>query len=390
MVVSSVTPLMPGADLGEALGVARRGSPQQLEDHLLLLRAGRSRAGDGAGRLALEALVDQQGRVAAVVEEHVRAGLAVRGRAWASSAPASVHHQYSSSVSPFQAKTATPFGSSGVPSGPTTTAAAAWSCVEKMLQLAQRTSAPRATRVSISTAVCTVMWSEPVIRAPFSGCGVRELRAGRHQARHLVLGEANLLAAELGQAKVGDLEIEAGLGGGGGGGAHPVMVSWLGIGRGRLQPRAGPGLLPSYAAVEDPLHINGELSIPSARSSCARAAPRAGWPARQRHRLADRGGLRRRGLPHADGCPALPAAREARPPGDRGGPGRPQPGAQPRARPRAAAGEAGERRQGAEEATPDEARPRGARAPAGAEAPDLAAKARAPAPGDLRPLLRRR
>ncbi len=38
-----------------------------------------------------------------------------------------------------------------------------------MLQLAQRTSAPSATSVSISTAVWTVMWSEPVIRAPFSG-----------------------------------------------------------------------------------------------------------------------------------------------------------------------------------------------------------------------------
>ncbi len=42
----------------------------------------------------------------------------------------SVHHQYSSSVSPFQAKTGTPWGSSGVPFGPTATAAAAWSWVE--------------------------------------------------------------------------------------------------------------------------------------------------------------------------------------------------------------------------------------------------------------------
>src|SRR5919106_1034599 len=56
----------------------------------------------------------------------------------------SVHHQYSSSVSPFQANT-------GMPA--LAIAAAAWSWVEKMLQLAQRTSAPRATRVSISTAV---------------------------------------------------------------------------------------------------------------------------------------------------------------------------------------------------------------------------------------------
>ena len=81
----------------------------------------------------------------------------------------SVHHQYSSSVSPFQAKTGTPLGSSGVPCGPTTTAAAAWSCVEKMLQEAQRTSAPSDTSVSISTAVCTVMCSEPETRAPRSG-----------------------------------------------------------------------------------------------------------------------------------------------------------------------------------------------------------------------------
>src|SRR3954453_9322968 len=47
----------------------------------------------------------------------------------------SVHHQYSSSVSPFQANTGTPAGLSMVPLGPTATAAAAWSWVEKMLQL---------------------------------------------------------------------------------------------------------------------------------------------------------------------------------------------------------------------------------------------------------------
>ena len=81
----------------------------------------------------------------------------------------SVHHQYSSSVSPFQAKTGTPRGDSTVPSGPTATAAAAWSWVEKMLQLAHRTSAPRAVSVSMSTAVWMVMCSEPVIRAPRSG-----------------------------------------------------------------------------------------------------------------------------------------------------------------------------------------------------------------------------
>ena len=73
----------------------------------------------------------------------------------------SVHHQYSSSVSPFQAKTGMPASA---------IAAAAWSWVEKMLQEAQRTSAPRETSVSISTAVWIVMCSEPVMRAPLSGC----------------------------------------------------------------------------------------------------------------------------------------------------------------------------------------------------------------------------
>ena len=120
----------------------------------------------------------------------------------------SVHHQYSSSVSPFQAKTGTPCGSSAVPCGPTTTAAAAWSWVEKMLQHTQRTSAPRLTRVSISTAVWTVMCSEPAILAvqrPRLGV----LAAQGHQPGHLVLGQPDLLAAELGERQVGDGEVDA-------------------------------------------------------------------------------------------------------------------------------------------------------------------------------------
>ena len=48
-------------------------------------------------------------------------------------------------------------------------AAAAWSCVEKMLQLAQRTDAPSSTSVSMRIAVSMVMCSEPVMRTPLSG-----------------------------------------------------------------------------------------------------------------------------------------------------------------------------------------------------------------------------
>ena len=54
------------------------------------------------------------------------------------------HHQYSSSDSPFQAKTGIPLAA---------IAAAAWSCVEKILHDDQRTSAPNANNVSINTAV---------------------------------------------------------------------------------------------------------------------------------------------------------------------------------------------------------------------------------------------
>src|SRR3954454_24775661 len=52
-----------------------------------------------------------------------------------------------------------------------------------MLQLAQRTSAPRLVSVSIRTAVWIVMWRLPVIRAPLRGCSPayfsrRDMRPG--------------------------------------------------------------------------------------------------------------------------------------------------------------------------------------------------------------------
>src|SRR5262249_1318173 len=71
-----------------------------------------------------------------------------------------VKSQYSWRLSPLTAKTEVPEAA---------IAAAAWSWVEKMLQLAQRTSAPSAFRVSMSTAVWMVMWSEPAMHAPLKG-----------------------------------------------------------------------------------------------------------------------------------------------------------------------------------------------------------------------------
>ncbi len=60
----------------------------------------------------------------------------------------SMQSVYSFSVIPFHAKTGTPRFA---------IAAAAWSWVEKMLQVVQVTSAPSSRRVSMSTAVWMVM-----------------------------------------------------------------------------------------------------------------------------------------------------------------------------------------------------------------------------------------
>src|SRR5690606_8003474 len=72
----------------------------------------------------------------------------------------SMHHSYSSSVIPFHANT-------GMPA--LAIAAAAWSCVENILHEDQVTSAPSATKVSMSTAVWMVMCKQPAILAPLRG-----------------------------------------------------------------------------------------------------------------------------------------------------------------------------------------------------------------------------
>ena len=88
-------------------------------------------------------------------------------------------------------------------------APAAWSCVQKMLQLLQVTSAPSSVSVSISTAVWIVMCRQPAMRAPASGLVLAVLLAQGHQAGHLVLGELDLLAAPLGEAlELGGRTIE--------------------------------------------------------------------------------------------------------------------------------------------------------------------------------------
>jgi hypothetical protein len=71
-------------------------------------------------------------------------------------------------------------------------------------RMAQRTWAPRACSVSISTAVWMVMCSEPVMRAPFKRLLGSEFLADGHQAGHFGFGDADFLAAPFGQADVGN------------------------------------------------------------------------------------------------------------------------------------------------------------------------------------------
>ena len=73
-----------------------------------------------------------------------------------------------------------------------------------MLHDTQRTSAPSAVSVSISTAVWIVMCSEPAMRAPFKRLLRAVFLARRHQAGHFGLGERDFLAAEFGEANVFD------------------------------------------------------------------------------------------------------------------------------------------------------------------------------------------
>ena len=152
-------------DLGPAvLALGERGV-EDLEDDLLLVALGGGRVGRLAGLLGL---ARRGGRAAWRRRRR-------RGSCWrtAAAGPAAGSAGCTTSTPPAsrpsRRRPGRPAGRSAVPFGPTATAAAAWSWVEKMLQDAQRTSAPSATSVSISTAVWIVMCSEPAMRAPASG-----------------------------------------------------------------------------------------------------------------------------------------------------------------------------------------------------------------------------
>ena len=133
----------------------------------------------------------------------------------------SVHHQYSSSVSPFQAKTGMPASADG-----------GGGVVLRREDVARRPAdlgAERDQRLDEDGRLDRHVQRAGDARA-LERLGRRVLLAGAHQAGHLVLGELDLLAAEGGEAQIGDLEVGRGRVGRNGGRGHPVSVT-VGVGR---------------------------------------------------------------------------------------------------------------------------------------------------------------
>ena len=85
-------------------------------------------------------------------------------------------------------------------------AAAAWSWVEKMLQEAQRTSAPSHREGLDEHGGLHGHVQDPVIEHRSNGF-LPVLVTHRHQAGHLVLGQTDLVPTGWGQGEIGNFEV---------------------------------------------------------------------------------------------------------------------------------------------------------------------------------------
>ena len=124
----------------------------------LVVDAGSRRDVLGEGLLVLEALVEEEGRITTVVDDLVHA-LAVRPGERLVGAPPVLLERLALPGEDVRGARADDAGGGVVR-------------VEKMLHDTQRTSAPSASSVSMSTPVWMVMWSEPMMRTP-RGCAGR-------------------------------------------------------------------------------------------------------------------------------------------------------------------------------------------------------------------------
>ena len=138
-------------------------------------------------------VVDDLGRVAAVVEHHVRASSRPGPRR-----VCSMHHSYSSSVSPFQAKTGMPraaIADGGMVLGREDVARAP---AHRGAEIHQRLDQHRGLDRHVQAAD-DARAGQRLRRA--------ELVAQRHQPRHLGLGDRDLAPAPIGERDIGDLVV---------------------------------------------------------------------------------------------------------------------------------------------------------------------------------------
>ena len=216
-----------------------------------------------AGRLVLDAEVDEQRGVAAVVEDHVRA-LAVRPRQRLLGAPPVLLERLALPGEDRDAglgdrRRGVILGREDVARRPADLGA------ESNQRLDQHGGLDRhVQRAGDARALERLR--------------VGELRAGRHQAGHLVLGELDLLAAISGQADVGDLVVGRRDGG------H--TVSGVGVDCGAPARRAGAGACTARsAASRSAARRRGAAARrPARRRSPGAARPRCAAAARTRDR----------------------------------------------------------------------------------------------------------
>ena len=195
--VSSVTPMIPRSHAGEAVGALGERALERLEDDPELLRVGAGGIRNRASGLVLDALVDEERRVAAVVEDHVRAvGVGPVERLLG--APPVLLERLAlpgidGNAGGSDRRRGVILGREDVAGGPADLGA----------ERHERLDQDRGLDGHVERA------GDP---GALEGLRVRELLARAHEAGHLVLGEADLLAAVLGQAEVGDLEVFGGSG----------------------------------------------------------------------------------------------------------------------------------------------------------------------------------
>ena len=202
--VSSVTAHDPVGDPRPALRVGLERALQRLEDDPELLGIGRGGVGHRAGLLVLDPLVDEQGRVAAVVEDHVRPLAVGPGERLLGAPPVLLECLALPGVDRDpgrgDGRGGVVLGREDVAGGPADLGAQRDQSLDQDRGLDGHVQGARDARALER------------LRG-----GV--LLAGLHEARHLVLGQGDLLAAELGQADVGDLVVLGRCGCGGGHGS---------------------------------------------------------------------------------------------------------------------------------------------------------------------------